>query len=268
MKKTLLVIAAAIVLFFPSCNIWEDRSLCPSILSVDCSLLEGKALWADIWIFTSEGNLVHRTRITEHEFCNPQLFEVEKGEYKCFVWANVGEATLTTDINTYNGILHKKPGVDADQLYSFATVKICSKEREYVKVQPKKMFIDVYVTVKGLVSGENAALNLVSDYGGYSLEGKAVKQESSIDSQTQDKLLMRMLRPELLDGLNIKVLFSFKNGETLESNFDLGTYLKNSGYDLSSDDLKDVMLTIDVSRLKAGIYVDPFDKTPPVVINF
>ena len=268
MKKTLLVIAAAIALFFPSCEIWEDRHLCPSILAVDCSLLEGKALWADIWIFSSEGNLVHKTRVTEHDFYRPVEFEVEKGEYRCCVWANIGQSTVATDQNSRNSILYKKPGVNADQLYSFSTVKVCQQEREVVAVKPRKMFIDIYVTVKGLFAGESASLDLESDFGGYALDGKAVRQKVTISSTTDGKLLMRMLRPELPEGVGIDVIFSFKNGETLESHFDLGGYLESSGYDLSSDDLKDIMLTIDVSRLKAGITSDPFEKMPPVVVRF
>ncbi len=268
MNKTLLVLVAAFALFFPSCDIWEDRQSCPSYLEVDCSYLEGKANSAEIWLFSSEGYLVHRLRITEHELSQWQRFSVSKGDYRCYVWANVGDNTVTADLNSMGGTLYKKAGVSADRLYWFAALKSCRQETEYLRVEPKQMFINVYVTVKGLKEGESVSLHLSSDFDGYTLAGRALRQASVIDTTISDQALMRVLRPQELEGMKITAEFYFKGGETLTSGFDLGGYLNKSGYDLSGADLKDVLLTVDVSRLKAGIGVDPFETVPPVVIRF
>ena len=268
MNKILLVLTVAFALFFPGCRIWEDRQGCPSYLEVDCSLFEGKALSADIWLFSSEGQLVQRLRITEHEFYQPQRFSVPKGDYKCFVWANVGENTIVSDANTLGGAFYKKSGSSADQLYSFSTEKTCYQEVEYIKAIPKKMFIDVYVTVKGLQAGDCVDLELRSDWGGRTLSGEGVRQEAVVDATTSDWTLMRVLRPQTLENLFITAFFRFEGGTSLASGFNLGAFLQMNNYDISSADLKDVHLTIDVNKLKAGIGVDPFEVVPPVVISF
>ena len=88
MRNLALVLTVVLFLFCPSCSIWEDREHCPGILALDCSLLEGKALYADIWIFSTAGILLAKNRISEHDFHKLQEYEVPKDD-------NIGKVTIT-----------------------------------------------------------------------------------------------------------------------------------------------------------------------------
>ena len=268
MKKILLILFSAMPLIFPGCDIWEDREACPKILAVDCSLLEGKALYADIWIFGPQDGLLSRTRITEHEFYRQQIFEVQKGNYRCYVWANLGDGTITADINTLFGKLYKAASKDPDQLFSYAKGVEIYKDSALVRVQPRKMFIDVYITFTGLKADETAEVELLSRYGGFGLGGDPLLQQSESKAEGTSPLHLRMTRPAELEGVKLEV-FCFRDGEqTLRSDFELGEYLARSNYDLVSDNIKDIYITIDLAKLKPLIGTQPFDVMPPVPINY
>ena len=144
MKRILSIIVLAMCLVFPGCDIWEDRSACPKILAVDCSLLEGKALDADIWIFGPDGSLFSRTRISEHEFYKEQTYYVQTGNYKCYVWANLGAGTVTSDINTLSGKLLKAASIEADPLFAYlATEKPFTGFGKGLKNAALKKFADL-----------------------------------------------------------------------------------------------------------------------------
>ena len=268
MKRILSIIVLAMCLVFPGCDIWEDRSACPKILAVDCSLLEGKALDADIWIFGPDGSLFSRTRISEHEFYKEQTYYVQTGNYKCYVWANLGAGTVTSDINTLSGKLLKAASIEADPLFAYGKEVVCNKDTVLVKVAPRKMFIDVYVTFKGLKSSETASACLVSPFGGFSLNGESVSQECQATAEGNPMVRLRMLRPGALEGIKLTASF-IRDGEVvLDSEFGLGEYLIQNNYDLLSDNLKDIYITIDVSRMKTVIGTDPLEFLPPVEIRY
>ena len=255
-------------LVFSGCNIWEDREACPKILAVDCSLLEGKALYADIWIFGPQEGLLCRTRITEHEFYKKQIFEVQRGNYQCYVWANLGDGTIITDINTLSGKLFKAASKDADPWFEYSRSVELTKDSALVRVLPRKMFIDVYITFTGLKSGETAEVELLSPWGGFSLGGEPLQQQSSSKAGDKTPLHLRMTRPGALEGVKLEVS-CFRDGEqTLSSDFELGQYLAQNNYDLVSDMIKDIYITIDLAKLKAVIGTQPFENVPPVTINY
>ena len=79
---------------------------------------------------------------------------------------------------------------------------------------------------------------------------------------------LRMLRPGALEGIKLTASF-IRDGEVvLDSEFGLGEYLIQNNYDLLSDNLKDIYITIDVSRMKTVIGTDPLDYLPPVEIRY
>ena len=268
MKRILLIMLWAMSVVFPSCNIWEDRSTCPKILAVDCSKLEGKALSADIWIFSQDGSLFAKTRIGEHEFYKEQVFRVLGGEFICCVWANLGSGTTVTDINTLEGKLYAKPSAEADQLFSFRKKVSCEGDSTLVRVLPRKMFIDVYVTVKGLKKTDVAKVGLFTPYNGFSLQGECLQQDRTMTAEGNPLIRLRMLRPGTVEG--IKLEFSCQSGEetVFYPDFALGDYLQLNDYDLSSDELKDIYVTIDIASIKPLIGVDPVHYIPPVEIKY
>ncbi len=268
MRNLALILTVMLFLFCPSCSIWEDREHCPGILALDCSLLEGKALYADIWIFSTAGILLAKNRISEHDFHELQEYEVPKDDYMCYVWANVGDGTLYTDINSFSASFHKVSGRDADPLFSYCSQTSCRKDYSLVRVVPKKMFIDVTVMINGLSASDNANFSLVSPWDGFNLSEEFLKQDSYVYAQGRDFVKMRILRPKNLDGIHLDVTYNFANGETLFSVLDLGGYLESVGYDLSLQELKDVVITVDINKMRTGIGIEPFISTPPVTIKF
>ena len=253
MNRNLLLLLLGMSLILPSCDIWEDRASCPSVLALDCSLLEGKALKADIWIFKADGSLMLRSDITEHEFYKVQNYQVPKGEYRCYVWANLGEGTIATDMNTMKATLYKVAGKDADPLFYFHEDAVVDRDSVCVRVRPRKMFIDVIVTLKGLSTSDMARLDLVSPYGGFGFDGEGIRAESSVGGEGNGIVRLRMLRPSSLEGIRLDLLYLFSGRDP---------------YDLRSDDLKDIYVTVDVTRLKTSIAINPWDKTPDVTIRY
>lgn len=268
MKRIVSFMILAMCLVFPGCDIWEDRSACPKILAVDCSMLEGKALNADIWVFRSDGSLFSRTRIGEHEFYREQIYQVQAGVYKCFVWANLGDGTVCSDLNTLSGKLYKAPSAETDPLFSFSKEVECQKDSVLVRVAPRKMFINVYVTFNGLKTGETASASIFSPYGGFTLDGECLEQDCTISAEGDKLLCLRMPRPGSLEKICLQISCQRDGGEMLESEFELGNYLIQNHYDLSSDNLKDIYITIDVAKMKTVIGTDPLDIIPPVDIRY
>ena len=268
MRKILLILFSAMPLVFSGCDIWEDREACPRILAVDCSLLEGKALYADIWIFGPQAGLLSRTRITEHEFYKRQIFEVQSGNYRCFVWANLGDGTVTADINTLSGTLYKAASKEADPLFGYAKNVELYRDSALVRVQPRKMFIDVYITFNGLKADETAQVELLSQYGGFRLDGTPLPQQAASRAEGTSPLHLRMTRPGNLEGIRLEVSCFRAGNQTVSSDFELGEYLEQNNYDLVSDIIKDIYITIDVAKLKTVIGTQPFDNVPPVNIHY
>jgi hypothetical protein len=268
MKKILLVLLSAMPLVFPGCNLWEDRKACPKILAVDCSLLEGKALYADIWIFGPQEGLLARSRVDEHEFYRKQIFEVQEGDYNCYVWANLGDETILTDINTLGGKIYKSSSGIGDPLFAFAKSAECRKDSVTLRVVPRKMFIDVFITLNGLKDGEKASAELMCPYGGFTLAGEPLMQQSLACAEGNHLLHLRMMRPGKLEGTALAILFAREDGRELRSDFELGNYLVQNNYDLLSDNLKDIYITIDVAKMKTVIGTQPFENVPPVPIRF
>jgi len=268
MKKIFLILLSAVSLSFPGCNVWEDRGSCPKILSIDCKQLEGKALNADIWVFNSDSSLLAGSRITEHEFHTLQNFQVMEGSYLCRVWANIGEGTVTTDISSLSGRLYKVASKDADPLFSFAAEVYCSKDTTVVRVVPKKMFIDVYVSLEGLKSTDVASVEIFSSYGGFSLDGKCLKQENTVNAEGTGIIHLRITRPESLEGLRLAISARSGSSSTDYPDLELGRYLEQNNYDLLSNDLKDIYITLDLTKIKTVIGTDPLDYLPPVEIRY
>ncbi|MBR5398915.1 MAG: hypothetical protein IK103_03880 [Bacteroidales bacterium] len=268
MRKILLILFSAMPLVFSGCDIWEDREACPRILAVDCSLLEGKALYADIWIFGPQEGLMCRTRITEHEFYKRQIFEVQSGNYRCFVWANLGDGTITADINTLSGKLYKAASKEVDPLFGYAKEVELYRDSALVRVQPRKMFIDVFITFTGLKADETAQVELISQYGGFCLDGAPLPQQTVSKADGTSPLHLRMTRPGNLEGIKLEVSCFRAGNQTVSSDFELGEYLEQNNYDLVSDIIKDIYITIDVAKLKAVIGTQPFENVPPVNINY
>lgn len=268
MKKILLVLLSAMPLVFPGCNLWEDRKACPKILAIDCSLLEGKALYADIWIFGPQEGLLARSRVDEHEFYQKQIFEVQEGDYKCYVWANLGDGTISTDINSLTGRFYRAASGLGDPLFAFAKDAECRKDSVLVRVVPRKMFIDIFITINGLKEGERATAELVCPFGGFTLGGSALLQQNSSQAEGDHLLHLRMMRPGKLEGTALAILFAREDGRELRSDFELGDYLVQNNYDLLSANLKDIYITIDVAKMKTVIGTQPFENVPPVPIRF
>lgn len=268
MNRSLIILLWALSFCLPGCNIWEDRDSCPTYLLVDCSRLEGKALKADIWIFRKGGSLVCRTSVGEHDFYQPHRFEVEKGEYICYVWSGIGKGTVTSDLGSVSGTLLKAANIDADELFSFMAEADCQKNPARVDVYPRKMFINVTVTVKGLKNEDMTSLCLSSPWGGFNLGGEGIRLDNFVLAEGNDLLKARMLRPSSLDGIKLELSFLFGDGNTLDSEFDLGQFLKENNYNLAEDIVKDIYITVDISKLKAFVGQDPWDKVPQVFIQY
>ena len=268
MKKILLILFSAMPLVFPGCNLWEDREACPKILAVDCNLLEGRALYADIWLFGPQDGLMTRTRIGEDDFAREQVFELRTGLYGCYLWAGLDEGTITADINTLSGKLYKAASKEVDPLYMFFKKVDLNRDSVLVRVVPRKMFIDVFITFTGLKEGETAEVELSSPYGGFSLDGDPLLQQSVCEAEGDSAMNLRMTRPGALDGIRLAVTCRKGGVQTLSSVFELGQYLARNGYDLSADIIKDVYITVDLAKFKAVIGADPFENVPPVNINF
>ena len=268
MNKCILLLLGTLSLILPGCDVWEDRDSCPSLLTVDCAKLEGKADRADIWIFRQEGSLESRISVPRQEFGVMQKFPVRKGLYKCIVWTDIGLNSVTADMSSLSGTIRKAAGADADPMFSFCQDVDCTRDSARAEVTPKKMFVNVTVTFKGLKDVDNVRLSLNSSWDGFVLGGKGIRQESSVISEGKDTVVMRMLRPFSFDGWELKLTYLFSDGKTADSGFALGEYLEENGYDLTEDMIRDVYITVDLSSLKTVIETEPWNEIPPVTINY
>ena len=265
-RYSVILLFGLMSLSLPGCDVWEDRDMCPSYLILDCSRLEGDR--ADIWVFREDGSLDCRTSVSGQELKAVQRFQIKKGNYLCIVWTDIGNKTVTTDLSSLSGALYKAASGDADPLFSYSGEVSCSKDSVRVDAIPRKMFINVTVIFKSLKEEDNVRLCLNSSWGGFTLAGDGIKQENSVLSEGRDTVRMRIFRPFSFEGLNLELTVLFGDGTPVDSDFDLGEFLRDNNYDLTEDMLKDIYITVDVSCFKTEIKTDPWDEVPPVVINY
>lgn len=267
-KSAVIFLLGILSLFLSGCNVWEDRDGCPSYLVLDCSLLEGKAAKADVWLFRQDGNLDCRTFIISKDFNVAQRFQISRGRYLCIIWTDLDSNTITADMSSLSGSIYKAASKNADPVYFFNGDVECSKDSVCVRVSPRKMFINVNLLFKGMKANDNVKICLNSSWGGFNLAGEGIRQENSVLSEGRDTVRMRMLRPFSLDGINLQSTFFFSDGTSVDSDFDLGGFLEDNGYDLEEDMLKDIYITVDVSSFKTVIMTDPWQEVPPVTIRY
>ena len=268
MSGRILLLLGTLSLFLPGCGIWEDRDSCPSCLEVDCGKLEGKAERADIWVFRQDGSLDCRTSVPRQEFRTIQRFSVRKGTYKCIVWTDIGRNTVASDMSSLSGTMYKAEAADADPMFSFCQDVVCTGDSARAEVSPRKMFINVTVTFKGFKDVENVRLSLNSSWGGFALDGKGIRENSTVQAEGKDTVAMRMFRPFSFEGWNLELTYLFSDGKTGDADFALGNYLQENGYDLTEDMVKDIFITVDLSSLRTVVETEPWVEIPPVTINY
>ncbi len=240
------IITALAVLGFCSCTVKEDRTVCPCLLEVffpdkgetfSKVLLEG---WAADEVFRDEillgGNqdtykrrvprtMIHFSAVTGLAQCNHQGYVITVPE-----------------------------GNQCDSIYGYIDSVDCSGETAYTEVDFHKQFSTVTIQIINdsfpaqdysfVVSSGSNGLDMLS------LQAIAGQFKHQLELEDGRRMAFRL--PRQGDD-SLMLLVAHKSGDSVK--YPLGQFISDTGYDWDATDLKDVFITIDISRNKVTIGV-------------
>ncbi|MBE6246336.1 MAG: hypothetical protein E7110_02835 [Bacteroidales bacterium] len=258
-------------------GIFEDRSACPSWFSLDCSSVNTDIEQLHIW-FTDEntGKVLLKDTIysseyrTHHEVMLPRIDAL-----RYYVFGNIKSSSTVTDDMTLNSSIVKKGKVSSDSLYYQASEKISTHgEFIYDTVKLHKEFATMdFIMDSTPQKGDDIHIDVYGTTAGLYIDRRHVPGNMSIsveDRETTDGnslFRFRIMRQENIEDLLIKITGTVDNTPVKIEDFPLGEFLKKANYNMQSDDLKDVTITMDMSFNFVSIKIENWTSTYPVDIE-
>ena len=276
MKSTALITC---LLLLCSCTpeIWEDRSGCPSWFSLDFSKVDPNIKQLHIWFTDSDsGEMLLVDTVYSSQYDN--YYEVElprMDNLKCFVWGNINSNTILTEENSLNTSLRKKDGMSSDSLYYYGSKHINTrKEFVFDTVRFNKEFATVDFIMKGRPQkGDDIHIEVESTTPGQYidrrfLQGPAyIAVDDKVNLEGNSLFRFRLNRQERLEDMVVKILGTVEGIPVEIDRFPLGEFLKKSNYTMTTIDLKDVTVTLDLSFNFITIKIEDWSTTYPVDIE-
>ena len=240
-----------------SCTVKEDRDLCPSLLELDFfrgdafRLSEGIRIGLDY-----EGTQIRDTVLYESSEDN---FAYDEPIY---TWKTtvprtsmIVSAVWPTDACVGSGndaIVKIRPGYDCPRVWMYVTEVSAECDFHIVDVILHKNYCELSVSVRN-ISGEDFPfrMELRGNVCGYSCDGTPLS--GLFVTPFEDNVCL----PRQIDNsLRLDVI---SDDDTVCS-FAIGNYIEASGYDWSSEDLKDIAMEIDYARTSFKFRIGLWEK--------
>ncbi len=268
MKGTLYILLLLSFVAVTSCStIFEDRSKCPSALVLDYSSADERVKSANVWIIGSNGELLHRRDITESSLRLKDIYSVARGETLCYVWANIGSSTLCNmEYSSSAKLINAGSGL-ADSLYLYRANVVVNRDTLFVRVEPSKMYANIYISYNSFFEGDRVVAKLSSPYGAFALDGTPLMEQLRCERVAHTpKEMLRLLKPADYSGIGIEFTYTPNGGAPIGLKYDLGNWLSSTKYDLGQ--MKDIYIEIDLSSFSAFITTDKWKIVPDFDILF
>ena len=230
MKKAVLLILAFMA---GSCSlIYEDRSGCPCLLTIDYGECNAHPIDTLQSILIGEdGDFDDSTWIPAFGSADTT---VEKGTYLLSVWGNgiMDESRRTIIPNARN------------ELYSFIQKLDCYDERRFVRIRPIPEFAETTVRILDKV-GQIQEAEFSGCNSGFGFDKSMLSESAVLELElTKEKEYFvsrtNLLRMKDIGTLNIRLTDGNRNFD-----YPVGHLLKENGYDMTEDFLEPIEIIID-----------------------
>ena len=275
MKRTTFI---PLLLLVCSCSpIWEDRSDSPSWFSLNFQEVDPNIEQLHIWFIDNDiGEVIYRDTVSSAEYkAHHEIMLPRINNLKYYVFGNITSATELIEDKTLNTALKKKDKVSADSLYycSSKLINTCC-EFVYDTVRLHKEFANIdFILQSTPQKGDDIYINVHTSTAGLYIDRRFIPSDASTYVEDRETIegnslfRFRMLRQEYIEDLYIEICGTVAGIPVKIENFPLGEFLKKSNYDMSSDDLKDVTITMDMSFNFINIKIEDWTSTYPVDIE-
>ncbi|MBQ7772469.1 MAG: FimB/Mfa2 family fimbrial subunit [Bacteroidales bacterium] len=278
MKNKIAIICLAISLL-SSCTpgIWEDRSDCPGWFSLDYSQVDPNIEQLHIW-FTdnSTGEVLFKDIVPSSAYQTYYEIQLPRTDnLRYYVFGNITSATTITEEPTLNTSIVKKEKLSADSLYYQASDIISTRQEfTYDTVRLHKEFANVDFIMRGTPKkGDDIHIDAYGTTAGLYIDRRYIpgqmttSVEDKVTAEGNSLFRFRLMRQENIEDLMLKITGTVAGIPVEIEEFPLGEFLKKANYNMLSDDLKDVTVTMDMSFNFINIKIEDWSSTYPVDIE-
>lgn len=244
-------VVALTMLFLSGCtSIFEERSDCPCYVTLDLSRTNPSIERLELWFFSSDGKLLAMDTLYSEEYKAPYNIELKRGMIGCHIWGN---------FNT-------------DSLYYGAGSLDATGESLYKEVEVCKEYAEITLTLNGGEGDGCLSSRISCPTSGREIDGRFIEREKTIEGEksfdSKGNLLFRyrIIRQNSMERMKLLMSrYSPQGAEVVES-LELGVLLSGIGYDMESKNLKDIVISMDMSFTSLKIVVEPWDEKESDII--
>ncbi len=274
MKRRIFFCSLLVSVLAACSTIREDRSVCPCWCSIDFTDVDSSSVKElRLWFFASDGRLLCRDTLYSGEYDNHYEIELERGAVNYYVWGNMGGNTVLDDNSTLNATLLKRQDTDADSLYYYGKRLDASGENCVDTVMMHKEHSVVTIVLLGGYSGkEPLYMEIVGNTAGYYINrgflegGCEILLPPAKEWDGRCEFEFKILRQSALEELCMVLHTVNENGEKITNTFPLGMWLLDMGYDMTDENMSDILVELDLAMGYAFIKVEDWQETEPVRI--
>lgn len=240
-----------------ACSVREDRADCPCYTTV---LVEDflRAGFSAATLSFSSDRLVSREDIL--------LFEYEDEAYVASLERRTNRTSLVAGLDRMQvrgDSLLTPYGFESDPIWLYSEKFFCGGDSYIVRARPHKQYCTLKIVEKGLSVGDRSSCSfrVKAEYCGIDLYGRQpLKGGFCADAQRALDGSSSLLLPR--QGEGGVILLEVFAGSVLGGEpfvIDVGTKLREAGYDWSLEDLKDVSVTVDYASAEISICIQDWE---------
>ena len=263
-NRALAVVALGLALSLSGCSIKDDRTPCPARLDVDLSdvhtssvTLTGIPLSLDAFP-GRETSYPHIQESIERGGYSLRTYLVPKGTFHLGSYGIAGRGECRIDLTSRNTRTLTIPlGEQMDSLFAESISLEIHSERTYHRLSLHKNFATLSIVFLGEEDGRGPFdVVLEGDIGGVDLQSLSPTEgEFRFKAVEGGKGYFARLPRQKDSSL---VLRLYRDGEEVDS-YPVGEYIQGSGYCWQSEDLSDIVLSIDRHHTSFSLGIVPWD---------
>ncbi len=248
MNKVAQTLIVAAMVAVSSCSVKEDRTPCPSYITVDASSFREYSDTAYAHLLDDSQDLRHPLDLKSGELSHEWL--ARKGKVITYVFSNLMNSVER------EGVVLVPVGQQADPLRAFSRQFECYEELVTIQAKADRQSTLVHLQFKNVNEEVYPYdLEVVGDVCGINLRSMTpVKGEFRHALELDRELSCEFYLPRQLP--DSKPVLEIRYGGTRIDSFPLYSWIAASHYDWTRDDLPDVFIEIDQAQLHFSVNVE------------
>lgn len=231
-----------------SCSVKEDRTPCPSYITLDASAYREYSDSAYVHLLDQAHDIRDILDLEAGQVSRE--WAAKKGMIVTYVFSNLDRSTES------DGVVYIPVGEQADPLRAFSWRQECYEEAVEIMAVPDRQSALVHLKFKNGESKEFPyELEVAGDISGIDLKGLTpVKGEFRYRLELDSDLKCEFYLPRQLPSSSpvIELAYAGSHIDTLP----LHTWIKAAGYDWEASDLQEIYIEVDQGRIQVSVRVD------------